>query len=131
LSRCPTAEALVLALSIVEADPGANAGLRLGHRRIGTEVDLFVFEAAPQSLDEDVVHAAPLAVHADGDAMGLQGAGEVVVGERAALVGVEDLGPPVSRERFLERVDTKVGAERVRQPPRSTARLTQSIITTR
>src|SRR5467141_3273256 len=82
-SRCAIAEALVLTLIIVEADPGANAGFRLGHRRIGMEVDLFVFEAAPQSLDEDVVHAAPLAVHADGDIMGLQSAGEAVAGELA------------------------------------------------
>src|SRR5260221_1112641 len=69
-SRCAIAEALVLTLIIVEADPGANAGFRLGHRRIGMEVDLFVFEAAPQSLDEDVVHGelplarlCPLSVH--------------------------------------------------------------------
>jgi hypothetical protein len=27
------------------------------------------------------------------------------------------LGPAVARERFLERLDTKLGAERVRQPP--------------
>ena len=47
----------MLTLIIVEADPGANAGLRLGHRRIGMEVDLFIFEAAPQSLAEDVVDA--------------------------------------------------------------------------
>ena len=73
----------MLTLIIVEADPGAKAGFRLGHRRIGMEVDLFVFEAAPQSLDEDVVHAAPLAVHADGDIMGLQSAGEAVAGELA------------------------------------------------
>ena len=79
------------------------------------EADLFVFEAAPQSLDEDVVHAAPLAVHADGDIMGLQSAGEAVAGELATLVGIEDLGPAVLRERFLERVDTELGAKRVRQ----------------
>src|SRR5437660_8675002 len=90
-SRCAIAEALVLTLIIVEADPGANAGFRLGHRRIGMEVDLFVFEAAPQSLADDVVHAAPLAVHADGDAMGLQSASEAVAREVAALVAIEDL----------------------------------------
>jgi hypothetical protein len=39
-------------------------------------VDLLVFEAMPQSLDEDVVHAAAPAVHADGDLMLLQRAGE-------------------------------------------------------
>jgi hypothetical protein len=96
----------VLTLSIAEADPGANAGLRVGHRRIGMEVELFVFEAASPSLDEDVVHAAPLALHADRDVMGLQGAGEAVAGERAAPGDIEDLGSAVSRGRGLERVDT-------------------------
>ena len=63
--------------------------------------------------------------------MGLQNAGEVLAGELAGLVGVEDLGPTVSRERFLERFDTEVGAERVGQPPCQHRRLTQSMMTTR
>ena len=48
------AEALVLALLVVEVEPGADAGLGLGDRRVSVEVDLLVFEAAPQPLDEDV-----------------------------------------------------------------------------
>ncbi len=40
LARRSIAEALVLAFVIVEAQPSANAGLRLGDRRIGMEVDL-------------------------------------------------------------------------------------------
>src|SRR4051794_30460201 len=84
LPRRAIAEALVLALLVVEAQPGANAGLRLGDRRIGVEIDLLVFQAAPQPLDKDVVHAATLAVHADRDPVILQGAGEVVTGELAA-----------------------------------------------
>ena len=75
----------MLALLVVEAEPGAKAGLGLSEARIGIEVDLFVFEAPPQSLDEDVVHAATLAVHADHDLVPLQGASEVVAGELAAL----------------------------------------------
>src|ERR1700738_3097169 len=80
-------KALMLALVIVEAEPGANAGLGLGDRRIGIEVDFLVFEAPPQSLAEEVVHAAPppsrgqaLAIHADRYLVALHGAGEVVAG---------------------------------------------------
>ena len=36
----------------------------------------------------------------------------------SALIGIEDLGRTVPGERFLERLDTELGAERVRQPPR-------------
>src|SRR6266446_3405063 len=60
LPRRAVTEALMLALLIVEGQPSANAGLGLGNTRIGVEVDFLVFEAPPQSLDEDVVHAAPL-----------------------------------------------------------------------
>src|SRR6202011_1301755 len=105
LPRRAVSEALVLSLLIVEAEPGADAGPGLGDRRIGVEVDFLVFEAAPQPLDEDIVHAASLAVHADHDAVPPQSPGEVVAGELAALVGIENLGPAVSRERFLERLD--------------------------
>ena len=48
----------MLAFVVVEAEPGANPSLGLGNALIGIEVDFLVFEAAPQPLDEDVVHAA-------------------------------------------------------------------------
>jgi len=68
----------VLALGVVKVQPGANNGPGFGDTRISMQVDLLVFETAPQPLDKDVVHAPALAVHADRDAMPLQGAGEVV-----------------------------------------------------
>src|SRR4029077_9370586 len=117
LPRRAIAEALVLALLIVEIEPGANTGFGLGHTRIGVEVDLLVFEASPQPFDKDVVHAPALAVHTDGDPVILQRAGEILAGELTALVGIEDLGPAVPAERLLERLDTKIGAKRVRQSP--------------
>jgi hypothetical protein len=44
-------------------EPGADADLRPGD----AEVDLLVFETAPQPLEQDVVPAAALAIHADRD----------------------------------------------------------------
>jgi hypothetical protein len=41
------------------------------------QIDLLVFQAAPQPLDEDVVHAAAFPIHADRDAGSLEHAGEV------------------------------------------------------
>src|SRR6516225_4084738 len=108
----------MLALLIVKAEPGIDASLGLGDRRIGVEVDFLVFQASPQPLDEDIVHATTLAVHANSDLVPFQGAGEVVAGELATLVGIENLETAVADERFLERLDTEVGTERVRQPPR-------------
>src|ERR1700726_2715870 len=48
----------MLAFVVVKAEPGAHPSLGLGNVLIGIEVDFLVFEAAPQPLDEDVVHAA-------------------------------------------------------------------------
>src|SRR5437660_10408597 len=45
LPRRAVAEALVVALRVVKLQPGANAGLGFGHRRIGVEIDVLVFEA--------------------------------------------------------------------------------------
>ena len=53
------------------------------------EVDFLVFEAAPQALDEDVVHAPALAVHADHDPVPFQGAAEVVARRPSAAAGVD------------------------------------------
>ena len=86
----------MLALRVVKVKPGANTGFGFGHCRISVQVDLLVFEAAPQPLDEDVVHAPALAVHADHDPVPFQGAGEVVASELAALVGIEDLRPAIA-----------------------------------
>ena len=38
-----------------------------GHAVVGVQVDLLVLERAPEPLDEHVVEAAALAVHADRD----------------------------------------------------------------
>ena len=54
------------------------------------QVDGLVFERAPKSFDEDVVHAPATPIHGDGDFRVLENAGEVKAGELAALVSVED-----------------------------------------
>src|SRR5467141_4116993 len=59
LPRRAIAMALMLALLVVEDQPSPDAGLSRGDVAIGMQVNLLVFEAAPQPLDEDVVHAAP------------------------------------------------------------------------
>ena len=117
LSRRAITQALVLAVGVVKVQPGANTGLGFGDSRISMQVDLLVFETTPQPLDKDVVHASTLAVHADRDAMPLKGAGEVVTGELAALVGIEDFRSAIARKRFLERLDAKIGVERVGKAP--------------
>src|SRR5215469_739227 len=87
------------------------------HSRIGVEVDLLVFETAPQSLDKDVVHAAALAIHVDHDLVPLQGAGEIAASDRfrgeGAIRGWADegrLSTLLSRSRWVLRT-TGMGHE--------------------
>ena len=56
----------------------------------GGEVNALVFDAAPESLHEDIVMVAALAVHADPDAMFFESACEGFTGELGTLVSVED-----------------------------------------
>ena len=102
---------------VVELDPPADAGAGVGSRGVLRQVDLLIFERAPQPLDEDVIHPAALAVHRDLDPGVLEPVGEGQACELAPLVGVEDLGGPVACERLGQGVDTEVRLERVRQPP--------------
>jgi hypothetical protein len=45
--------------SIGKAGPQLRTGFK------GVEIDAFIFERAPQALDEDIVHPAAAPVHAD------------------------------------------------------------------
>src|SRR6516164_769902 len=81
---------------------------RRWHKRAGYPL---VFQAAPQPLDEDVVHASAFAVHADRDPASLEHPGELAAGELAALVRVEDLGLAIPCQGLLQGLDAGVGAE--------------------
>jgi hypothetical protein len=51
---------------------------------------MFVFNGAPQALDENVVERSTPAVHADQDASSFQHGGELGSSELGALVGAEN-----------------------------------------
>jgi len=55
-------QGLVRSTLVIEVDPLADTDTRLETVGIGLQVDLFVLQAAPQPLDEDVVQPAPAAV---------------------------------------------------------------------
>src|SRR6516164_2103765 len=56
-------QGLVRPAVVVKADPLANADARLKRVDIDPQMDLFVLQAAPQPLDEDVIQPAPAPVH--------------------------------------------------------------------
>src|SRR5260370_12889401 len=99
--RRPSVKARMRSLAVVEVEIAADRGARLADAVVGPEIDLFVFDRAPEPLDENVVPPRSLAVHADGDGALHQEAGELRTAELAALAGIENLPPPVPRDPLL------------------------------
>src|SRR3954447_19276589 len=103
--------------SVVVADPFPQSGpqRRAGLKRM--EVYTFVFQAAPQPLDEHIIHPAPPPVHGNTHTRLPQNAGKPWRGELAALVGVEDLRVAEPLQSLLQRLDAEVRVHRVRDLP--------------
>ena len=77
--------------AIIKVQVAADRSAGLANAVVGIEINLLVFNAAPQPLDEHVVPPGALAVHADGDPVFDQNASECRAGELAALIRVEDI----------------------------------------
>src|SRR4051812_48571492 len=108
---------LMKTLLIVEVQPRSDSRFRFGNRSISVQVDFFILQASPEPLHKHIIHATTLAVHADLDLAVLQHADKVIAGELAALVSVEDLRLSKPSQRLLQRLDTEVGVQGVRQAP--------------
>src|ERR1700761_592019 len=77
-----------------------------------------VFQAAPQPLDEDIIHPSPPSVHRNAYTRRPQNTGKPRRGELAALIGVENLGVAKPLQSLLQRLNAEVSVHRVRDTPR-------------
>ena len=107
----------VWAKVVVEGDPAPDAspGLRSGFP--GVQVDAFILQGPPEAFDEDVVEAAPLAVHRDPGADPLQPVGPCEGRELRALIGIHDVRWAELVDRLVQRLDAEVGFQRVGDAP--------------
>ena len=78
---------------------------------VRVQIDLLVFDALPQSLDEHVVPPTPFPVHADLNAVVGEKPGELLAGKLAPLIGIEDLRRTLADHGFLHCVQTEVGRQ--------------------
>jgi len=92
----------------------ANSGSRAS---VVLEVDVLVFDATPETLDEDVVQRPTAPVHADGDPFAQEHLGEGGAGELRTLVGLEDVGPAIAAQGVFQAVDAELRLQGVGQPP--------------
>jgi hypothetical protein len=97
---------------IVKAEVTGDRRPRLGHGIVGLEVNLLVLDGAPEPLHKHIIAPCASAVHADGDSVVGQQAGERGAGELAALISVEDLRLAMTGQGLLDRLDAKPGLHR-------------------
>jgi len=98
LGRHAISQALVGSLVVVEEEICLQTPLQGGDRLVFSEINILIFDTAPQPLDEDIVETPTATIHADADIGILQATGESQGGELGALVGIEQL-----RSAHLER----------------------------
>jgi hypothetical protein len=122
------AKRLVRAAVVVKGNPISKPLVQLATIGIALEINILVLEAAPQPLDEDVVHPAAAAIHGDLDAGPFERTGEGHAGELAALVGVEEPKRSNASSSAATQNDTSVVLD---SRQLSTARLAQSMMATR
>src|ERR1017187_4067828 len=117
--------------AIVEIEISADRVARLADALVGPQIHLLVFDAAPQSLDEHVIAPSPFTVHADGDGVAGEHAGEGCAGELRALVGVEDFRPAVTSQSILQGLDAEGSSIVIDSRQDRTRRVAQSSTTAR
>src|SRR5271169_6361034 len=99
----------------------ADRSAGLADTIVGPQIRLLIFDAAPQSLDEDIIPPSPFTVHADRNAVVREHTGESRARELRALIRVGDLRLAVTSQSILQRLDAECRFHRDRQPPRQHA----------
>lgn len=81
-------------LFVVEMEVALEAVLELRRCFVGVQVDVLVFEGAPESLDEDIVEGTPAPIHADEYPGVLESGRPLAAGELSALIGIKSTLEP-------------------------------------
>jgi hypothetical protein len=102
---------------VVECQIVGDAAACGRHGVVGMQLNLFVFDATPQTLDEDVVAPGPFSVHDDLEARVPQRLDKVDGCELAALVRVHDLRLAETADRLFQRIQAERCFQRDREPP--------------
>ena len=100
LIRCLPVKARMRSAGVVKAEVPGERTPRLGDCVVGPQVYFFIFDGSPESLHEHIVAPCAPAVHADGDGVAGQQAGECGTGELATLISVEDLRFAMTGQRL-------------------------------
>ena len=110
MSGCLVLQALVRTLLVVEVEVCRQPLGRLQSILIAVQVNLLIFDAAPHTLDPDVVQRPTSAIHAYLDILVLEQLGKTWAGELTALICVEHARRS-STQRGLQGLKTEADVE--------------------
>ncbi|KZL16169.1 hypothetical protein PsAD2_03498 [Pseudovibrio axinellae] len=74
------------ALLVIKGDVLLNGFSGLWYTGVGLEINLFVFDSAPEPFDENIIAPGSFAVHRNLDLLALEHICEVDAGELGALI---------------------------------------------
>ena len=101
---------------VIELEVIAQASRLIRHRGVVKEINMLIFDGAPQAFDENVIQGAAATVHANLNASLFQDRSERQGRKLDALIGVENLGL-VSGKGVLQSRPAKMTIKRVGQLP--------------
>ena len=121
---------------VVDADVVFDSVPKVQCVFVGIQVNVVVFDAAPEPLDVDVVGGPSASVHADSEfriiwTFADQRLDEHLAGELAPLVDVEDFQPAVAQEGLLGDFRAPFRLHRVAQAQPMMRRLNTSMMAAR
>jgi len=107
--------------TVVPVDVLRDVRARVSHAVVGSKIDTFVLDRAPNSFDEDVVTPGAASIHGQLYAMSNHRVDELLGSELAALVSVDNVRSAELGIRLLQRLDRVHSFQRdrhsVRQNP--------------
>jgi len=104
------------AARVVEREVARELLPGLGHALVGVQVDVLVFHALPQPLDNPGGHPSTFAVHADLDVVVFEHLGKLDTRELTSRIGVEGFRCAVLGDRLFEHFDTEIRGHADRHP---------------
>jgi len=100
----------------VELKIVGNPVTRIAWMAIVSQVDLLIFQAAPEALGKDIIQCPPFAIHTDLDAECFERLYDLRTGEMTALIRVPNLWEALPA-RLLDRLEYKTDFQGLVEPP--------------
>lgn len=95
LSGGAVVQALMRAFIVIDLEVVMQPAFQCRYGRIVLQINVLVFDVAPQSFDKDVVECAPTTIDTDADVGLFQFTSEIAGRKLHPLIGVENVGMPL------------------------------------